>query len=102
LIADSYVDVMGIDAIPKSAAMPAAAGGAYFVDDIPVPQLHAAMRGEAACNIKGNISDRHRRAHLSPARPGIYDRTRISPQYGEHWFCSKAEARAAGWRSAKE
>jgi hypothetical protein len=98
LIADSYVDVMRIDAITKSAAMLAAAGGAYFVDDIPVPQLH----GEAACNIKGNISDRHRRAHLSRARPEIYDRTRISPQYGEHWFCSEAEAQAAGWRKARE
>jgi len=93
---------MRIDGITKSAAMLAAAGGGYFVGDIPAPRMNTSMRGEAACNIKGNISDRHRRAHLSRARPGIYDRTRISPQYGEHWFCSEAEARAASWRSAKE
>ncbi|TBC54567.1 hypothetical protein U8Q06_27020 (plasmid) [Rhizobium beringeri] len=52
------------------------------------------------CNIKGNvsISSRERIYHV----PGqeYYDETRISPQYGERWFCSEAEARAAGWRRA--
>ncbi|MBB3646688.1 hypothetical protein FHX14_002885 [Rhizobium sp. BK619] len=54
----------------------------------------------AGCNIKGNISigSGERIYHL--AGQEYYNETRISPQYGERWFCSEAEARAAGWRRA--
>jgi len=53
----------------------------------------------AGCVIKGNISASGRIYH----RPGQrdYDRTRIDPVRGERWFCSEAEARAAGWRAAR-
>lgn len=92
---------MNISAISISAAMLVAAGAGYFVDDIPVSRLHASMRGEAACNIKGNISiDTGERIYHMPGQK-YYTATRISPQYGEHWFCSEAEAQAAGWRKAK-
>jgi hypothetical protein len=102
LIAGGYIDAMKIGAITVSAAMLAAAGGGYFVDDIPVPRMNTSMRGEAACNIKGNISiDTGERIYHMPGQK-YYDRTRISPQYGEHWFCSEAEAQAAGWRKARE
>ena len=30
-----------------------------------------------------------------------YDRTVIRTDKGERWFCSAAQARAAGWRAAK-
>jgi len=30
-----------------------------------------------------------------------YAKTRISEGKGERWFCSEAEARAAGWRRSK-
>lgn len=51
------------------------------------------------CRIKGNISQSGRIYHL----PGQehYDRTVISPGKGEAWFCSEAEARAAGFRRAR-
>ncbi|MFY0692125.1 MAG: thermonuclease family protein [Paracoccaceae bacterium] len=51
------------------------------------------------CIIKGNISGAGRIYH----RPGNrdYERTVISPNKGERWFCSEAEARAAGWRPAR-
>jgi hypothetical protein len=52
------------------------------------------------CVIKGNISREHgeRIYHL----PGdiYYDDTVINIAAGERWFCSEAEARAAGWRRA--
>ena len=53
----------------------------------------------AACAIKGNIGDGGRIYH----RPGQdhYDATRISEARGERWFCSDAEAQAAGWRAAR-
>jgi endonuclease YncB( thermonuclease family) len=52
----------------------------------------------AACRIKGNISRNGRIYH----RPGgqDYDRTRIDTSKGERWFCSAAEAVAAGWRAS--
>jgi endonuclease YncB( thermonuclease family) len=49
-----------------------------------------------ACLIKGNISSAGRIYHL----PGSdsYDKTRIDESAGERWFCTEAEALAAGWR----
>jgi endonuclease YncB( thermonuclease family) len=54
---------------------------------------------DPACNIKGNISRNGRIYH----RPGNrdYDRTVINEAEGERWFCSPAEAEAAGWRAAR-
>lgn len=51
----------------------------------------------AGCPIKGNISSSGRIYH-TPWSPW-YDRTRISTRNGERWFCSEADALAAGWRA---
>ena len=53
----------------------------------------------ASCRIKGNISNSGRIYHV----PGgyYYQRTGIDESRGERWFCSEAEARAAGWRRAR-
>lgn len=52
------------------------------------------------CTIKGNIAqDSGERIYHLPGDE-FYDRTRISPARGERWFCTEAEARAAGWRRA--
>ena len=61
----------------------------------------AARRGPVqnppgACRIKGNISKKGQIFHLPGSRD--YDRTRIDPTKGERWFCTEAEALAAGWR----
>jgi hypothetical protein len=54
----------------------------------------------AACIIKGNISiNTGERIYHVPGQEH-YDETIISPQYGERWFCTEAEAREAGWRKA--
>ena len=52
------------------------------------------------CNIKGNISHNSGRRIYHMPGDRDYARTRISPSRGERWFCSEAEARAAGWRRA--
>lgn len=51
------------------------------------------------CLIKGNIGSNGRIYHV----PGSasYDATKIDVSKGERWFCTEAEARAAGWRPAK-
>lgn len=53
-----------------------------------------------ACRIKGNISRSGKRIYHVPGAQ-YYGRTRIDTSKGERWFCSEAEARAAGWRRAK-
>ncbi|HLP66523.1 MAG TPA: hypothetical protein VK181_03275 [Rhizobium sp.] len=56
---------------------------------------------DPACNIKGNISiDSGRRIYHMP-RQMFYRQTVIRPQYGERWFCTEDEARAAGWVKAR-
>lgn len=52
------------------------------------------------CAIKGNISGNGAIYHM----PGdsSYDDTRINLDRGERWFCSAAEAQAAGWRAARD
>ena len=55
----------------------------------------------AGCTIKGNVSAKGTRIyHLPSSR--TYAETRISTAKGERWFCSEAEARAAGWRPARD
>ncbi|MCB1743560.1 MAG: hypothetical protein KDK91_24500 [Gammaproteobacteria bacterium] len=53
------------------------------------------------CVIKGNISIQTGEKIYHVPGQKYYTRTRISPAYGERWFCSEAEARAAGWRKSK-
>jgi hypothetical protein len=55
----------------------------------------------ASCRIKGNVSiDSRERIYHVPGQM-FYEDTRISPEYGERWFCSEADARAAGWRRSR-
>jgi endonuclease YncB( thermonuclease family) len=51
------------------------------------------------CVIKGNISSGKRLYHVPGSR--WYARTGINLSKGERWFCTEAEAQAAGWRAAK-
>jgi len=80
-------------------------GPAKFVEPPPSGGLPRSSGGRSSvstptgCVIKGNISSRGRVYHL----PGdeFYDRTGINIAKGERWFCSEAEAQAAGWRRAR-
>lgn len=61
------------------------------------PNVDTAPKG---CAIKGNIGNGGRRIYHLPGQED-YARTVIRPERGERWFCSEAEARAAGWRRAR-
>lgn len=53
----------------------------------------------AGCDIKGNVnSDGDKIYH----RPGMsaYNNTKVKPEEGDRWFCTEAEAKAAGFRRA--
>ena len=54
-----------------------------------------------SCRIKGNISiSSGERIYHVPGQE-YYSKTRISLQKGERWFCTETEARAVGWRKAR-
>ncbi|MEO1679899.1 MAG: thermonuclease family protein [Pseudomonadota bacterium] len=75
-------------------------GDAERPSDVRAVQAAAPEAGAPpGCAIKGNISKGGRIYHV----PGQehYGATRISPARGERWFCSEAEAQAAGWRRAR-
>ena len=54
-----------------------------------------------ACLIKGNINRSGKRIYHVPGERW-YNRTKITTAKGERWFCTEEEARAGGWRAAKE
>lgn len=64
-------------------------------------RLEAAADEPGGCRIKGNISAEGERIYHVPGGR-FYDRTRIDPAKGERWFCTEAEAQAAGWRRSRQ
>ncbi len=71
------------------------------VADRPTQKSTAPKLMPGCLKIKGNISQDtgERRYHVPGGRS--YDATDIDEAQGERWFCSEADAQAAGWRSAK-
>ena len=53
------------------------------------------------CRIKGNISTQSGERIYHVPGGQYYGRTGITTSKGERWFCSEAEARAAGWRRSR-
>jgi micrococcal nuclease len=54
----------------------------------------------AGCVIKGNINEDGEKIYHVPGGK-YYEQTVIEPEKGERWFCSEAEAVAAGWRRSR-
>lgn len=52
------------------------------------------------CSIKGNINNEGVKIFHVPGQD-YYDKTKISPEKDERWFCTPAEAEANGWRPSK-
>lgn len=82
-----------------------AAVGSYLYETDSLPPFSlpsfAALGLDPSCNIKGNISiNSGERIYHVPGQE-YYFETNISPEYGERWFCLEQEARAAGWRRAR-
>jgi endonuclease YncB( thermonuclease family) len=91
---------------PQERGARAAARGIWAAGPQTAPADHRTANRAApapapdpACRIKGNISAVGHIYH----RPGQadYDATRISTAKGEAWFCTEADARAAGFRPAR-
>ena len=61
----------------------------------------ASRQGRGRCTIKRNIGKSGTRIYHVPGGR-FYDRTRTNALKGERWFCTEAEARAAGWRRSRQ
>jgi len=59
----------------------------------------ATQSPSGSCVIKGNISASGEKIYHLPGC-GSYAKTQIDESRSEKWFCSEAEAQAAGWRKA--
>lgn len=84
-----------------------AAGAGYTVDGDTLTSLGPSSNAlrtyvpGSGCSIKGNVSiNTGERIYHVPGQR-YYHETRISPQHGERWFCSEADARRAGWRRSR-
>jgi endonuclease YncB( thermonuclease family) len=65
----------------------------------PIPQV--STEPTSPCLVKGNINSKGIRIFHMPGQSD-YQKTRISQDKGERWFCSAEEALAAGWRPAAQ
>ncbi|SEW24381.1 Endonuclease YncB, thermonuclease family [Cognatiyoonia koreensis] len=94
-----YSDAYALD--EKTAAVAERGIWAFEIDN---PATYRAVQAAAPdptgdCIIKGNISNSGYIYHMPHNRD--YGRTRINESKGERWFCTESEARAAGWRPAR-
>jgi endonuclease YncB( thermonuclease family) len=77
----------------------------YRRDDAPAErsgsnEQQSAQSSRDGCYVKGNINGDGERIYHLPGSPA-YDDTAIDESRGERWFCTEAQARAAGWRAPR-
>ena len=65
-------------------------------DLAPAQPAASTQHRPQGCDIKGNVTKSGRIYH-TPDSPW-YERVKMSLGFGRRWFCSEAEAQAAGWR----
>ncbi|WP_416223073.1 succinoglycan biosynthesis protein exoi [Tianweitania sp.] len=86
---------------PVAGLLVAAAGGGAIASHVHEHGLISTAVQRMDCKVKGNVSiETGERIFHVPGQK-YYQQTMINPSYGERWFCSEAEARAAGWRKSK-
>ena len=100
---DRYRRRTQLPRLPHLLLLCAAAGAGYTIDTASVAGLGAvaAMLPGSGRDIKGNISNNTGERIYHTPEQRHYAETRISPEHGERWFCSEADARRAGWRRSK-
>ncbi len=75
-----------------------ASGACDATDAYPSETIAApAPATDSSCSIKGNISSDGEKIYHTPGQQ-YYSKTIIDESDGERWFCTEAEAQAAGWR----
>jgi hypothetical protein len=95
----------GVELAQASQDTPALGQGEPSVDCSACTRRHKARlkrrKLDDDCRIKGEIGDAGERIYHLPG-DSRYERTDIDPDEGERWFCTEAEAQAAGWKAGRE
>ena len=63
------------------------------------PGTTAPTEAPEGCPIKGNVNRDSEQIYHTPWGSQWYERTKITPDHGERWFCSERQALDAGWRA---
>ena len=100
----------GVTYVPTVTAVPAE-DDAPTATPIPTPTIDPALliryeeirtdaqgREYVQCLIKGNINSKGVKIYHLPGS-SAYNSTKIDTDQGERWFCTEAEAIAAGWHA---
>lgn len=59
-----------------------------------------AVAPDPSCAIKGNVNSKGERIYHTPSS-NSYNNTDVKPEEGDRWFCTEAEAQAAGFRAPR-
>lgn len=94
---DGYSDYSG-ETLERCIAGLGRRGDSGRVSSAHAPPASASDSHPDGCAIKGNIGSGGKKVYHLPGS-AAYARTKIDTAKGERWFCSEAEARAAGWRA---
>lgn len=91
---------------PTASEIPTATATITPTDPLPKPTAgsgcpEGCLEESESCNIKGNINNEGVKIFHMPYQ-NFYSRTKISPEKGERWFCTPAEAEANGWRASQQ
>ena len=91
--------------ISRPAATPTPAAPAAPAPAAPVRAASACPNGctdqpNASCSIKGNVNSHSERIYHTTASRS-YNVTKVKPEEGDRWFCTVAEAEAAGFRAPR-
>lgn len=100
-----------IPTIPATVAVPPTANAVVVqapaapAQGAPNPQAFQCVGGcavapDPSCSIKGNVNSSGERIYHVPGGQ-FYSRTDIKPEEGDRWFCTSAEAQAAGFRPSQ-
>lgn len=82
---------------PTAASAPLGAAPETQAEPTTDPRLLIRYESDGQCLIKGNISQGEKIYHVPSSTS--YDTTKIDISAGERWFCTEAEAIAAGWHA---
>lgn len=85
---------------PSAAVAAAPAAAAVAAVAAPAAAAPVPVAAPAGCAIKGNITAKGEKVYHVPGGT-YYAATKIELDKGERFFCSEAEAQAAGWRAAR-
>jgi hypothetical protein len=86
--------------VPGAFAVAAAPHWSLSLEQVQEYAFYNQRKATGDCAIKGNINGRGERIYHVPGGR-YYSATRIDPLWGERWFCSEADAVAAGWRRSR-